>query len=155
MSDPVLIIPFAFPVFFVGIWLLVVTILSAVSGWKGLSSRFPDRDDEVLATFRMASGFMRGVRMNNILSFTVCRTGLRVAMWKLFAPFDRPFFVPWEQLGVERREAWFQKRAVLSFGTPPAGRLDIAGDLADRLSAAAQGRWPERTGTFRSAPIVS
>jgi hypothetical protein len=154
MADPVLIVPFAFPVFFVGLWLLVVTILSAISGWKGLSGRFPDRDDEVLATFRMASGFMRGVRMNNILTLTACRTGLRVGMWKLFAPFDRPFFVPWDQLGVERREAWFQKRAVLAFGAPPVGKLDISADLADRLAAAAQIRWPERT-AFRSSPIVS
>ena len=102
----------------------------------------------------MASGFMRGVRMNNILTLTACRRGLRVGMWKLFAPFDRPFFVPWEQLGVERREAWLQKRAVLSFGNPAAGKLDIAGDLADRLAGAAQGRWPERTAS-RSSPNVS
>lgn len=155
MPDPALIVPFAFPVFFVGMWLLVTTILSAVSGWKGLESRFPDRDDEVLATFRMASGLMRGVGMNNVLTLTACRTGLRVAMWKLFAPFDRPFFVPWEQLVVERRDGWLQKRAVLAFGAPPVGRLDIAGHLADRLAAAAQGRWPERAAARRSAPILS
>jgi hypothetical protein len=154
MSDPALVIPIAFPLFFVGMWLLVVTILSAVSGWKGIETRFPDREDEVLAIFRMASGFMRGVRMNNVLTLTACRTGLRVGMWKLFAPFDRPFFVPWEQLGVERREMWLQKRAILAFGAPPVGKLDISADLAERLAAAAQTRWPERT-AFRSSPIVS
>lgn len=146
--------PLAFPVFFAGLWLLVVTVLSAASGWKGLEARFPDREDQAVATFRMASGVMRGVRMNNILTLTACRAGLRVAIWKIFGPFDRPFFVPWEQLRVERREAWLQKVAILSFGEPAAGQLQISGALASRLAAAAQGRWPERT-TFRSPPIVS
>lgn len=154
MSDPVLIIPFAFPVFFVGMWLLVVTILSAVSGWKGLSARFPDRPDDVLATFPMSSGVMRGVRMNHVLTLTACRTGLRVAMWKIFAPFDRPFFVPWEEIDVVRRQMLFVKVAALGFGSPPAGRLQISQALADKLAAAAGARWPERM-PFRNAPIVS
>jgi hypothetical protein len=124
------------PVAFVGIWLLVTTMIWLISGWPGLSARFPDRDEPPLATFRLQSGLMGGMaRMRNALTFSPCRTGLRVGIMRLLAPFSRPFFVPWSELKVERRQRFMGPTAVLSFGQPAAGTLEISASLADRLLA--------------------
>ena len=150
-----LMILIGFPFAFAAFWLLIVTILSAASGWRGLQARFPDRDEDAVATFRMASGVMgAGVSMNNILTLAACRTGLRVSIWRIFGPFDRPFFVPWEQISVRRAGGGFLKRATLTFGSPPAGKLQVSAGLADKLAAAASNRWPERS-PARAGPIVS
>lgn len=144
-----------FPFFFAAFWLLIVTILSAASGWRALQTRFPDRDEDAVKTFGMASGVMgAGVSMSNILTLAACRTGLRISIWRIFGPFDRPFFVPWEQIGVQRSGGAFLKRATLTFGSPPVGKLAISANLADKIADAAQNRWPERTAPS-AAPIVS
>lgn len=148
--------PFVFPFFFVGMWLMVTTILSRMSGLKALEARFPDRDDDVLAKFDMVSGIMGAdVNYNGCLTLGVCRSGLRVNVWRILAPFDRPFLVPWEEIRVEHGTMLFMKRVTLHFGSPPAGKLIIAGGLAERIAKAAEGRWPERASGAGSAPIVS
>jgi len=147
--------PFVFPVFFVGLWLLITTILSRVSGWPGLSAAFPDRPDEKLVGFGAASGRMGlGVNYNNCLVLTACRQGLRVGVWRIFGLFDRPFFVPWEQLTTERKAGVLGQRVTMRFGKPPVGQLEISGRLADKLAAAAGARWPEPL-PAHNAPIVS
>ena len=145
MSEPdtlLWLIPLGFAVFFPTLWLAVTALLGALSGWYGLMARYPDRDDPALAAFRWQSGFMgAGVRMNGVLNLFPCRGGLRVGMLRLLGPFCRPFYVPWRDLRVERRQRLFGPRAVLRFGE--ASRLEISADLADRLAKAAAGAWPE------------
>jgi len=144
MSEPDILfwlIPSGFVVLFPALWLAVTTLLGALSGWYGLMARYPDRDDPALAQFRFQSGFMRGVRMNGVLNLSACRGGLRVGMLRLLGPFCRPFYVPWRDLQVERRQRFFGARAVLRFGD--ASPLEISADLADRLAKAAAGAWPE------------
>jgi hypothetical protein len=68
-------------------------------------------------------------------------------MSRLFAPFCRSFFVPWQALSVTRKDFLFSSAAELRFGTPSIGSLTIPTQLADRLAYAAGERWPE-TGPF-------
>jgi len=146
----------AFPVLFGGIWFLVITLIGMASGWRRIEERFPDRDDEVLATFRMASAIMGGsARLNNVLTVTACRSGMRVAMSPLFGPKNRPFLVPWEQIGVQRGRMILEDIAILQLGTPPVGTMKIRATLADKLAAAAGARWPEQVTTPTAPPIVS
>ena len=140
--------PYAFPVFFVGMWLFVSTLLSAFSGWFVLMSRFPNRQQAALLKISHLSGSMGlGVHMNGILTLSACPGGLRVGIWRIFGPFSRDFFVPWSELTIARRNGFFGPRAELQFGRPTIGRLRIDGHIADRLGHAVAGHWPE------SAPL--
>ena len=135
-----------FPVFFVAMWLTVSTVLALLSGWFRLMANYPDRPEEPILRLRGLSGWMGlGVGMNNILRLSVCPSGLRVGMMRVFGPFNRDFFVPWGSLSVSRGGAsLFGFGAKLQFGSPiVVGTLRISAQNADRLARAAAGRWPE------------
>lgn len=130
------IFPIAFPVFFVAMWMVVTTLLGTMSGWYALQRAFPDRQELARLTLRMRSGRMGlGVNMGGILTLAACPTGLRVGIFRLFGPFQRPFLVPWEQIQVERRTSFFLVQARLGFGRPEVGTLTIDARLWQRLAA--------------------
>lgn len=137
-----------FPLFFAALWLTVTSILSLVSGWFRLMMRFPDTAEAPLLRLRAQSGAMGpGVSLRGILTLSVCPSGLRVGMMRLFGPFCRNFFVPWKAITVGRKTSLFQPVAKLRFGHPAIGSLTIPAHVANRLADAATGLWPE-TGPF-------
>jgi hypothetical protein len=133
-----------FPLFFAALWLTVTTILAMLSGWFRLMARFPNQTEEPLLRIRWQSGSMGlGVSMRGILTLSVCPSGLRVGIMRVFGPFCRDFFVPWEALSISRKNVLPWQTARLQFGGPGIGSLTIRADLANRLARAAMGRWPE------------
>jgi hypothetical protein len=136
------------PLFFASLWLTVTTILALLSGWFRLVAKFPDQTAEPLLRVRGQSGSMGlGVSMRGILTLSVCPSGLRVGIMRVFGPFCRDFFVPWEAITINRKNGLFWPVAKLQFGSPAIGSLTIPAHVADRLARAATGRWPE-TGLF-------
>jgi hypothetical protein len=137
-----------FPLYFAALWLTVTTLLAALSGWFGLMARYPDRTDVPSLRIRGQSGMMGlGVGMHGILTLSVCPSGLRVGMMRVFGPFCRSFFVPWEDIAVIRKKMIVWPFAELRFGTPAVGKLRISAHVADRLARAASRHWPE-AGSF-------
>jgi hypothetical protein len=133
-----------FSIFFVGLWLVVTTVLSTLSGWFGLMQKYPDQPEAATLEIRRQSGIMGfGVNMNFVLNLAVCPSGLRVGMARLFGPFCRNFFVPWRDITVVRRSILFWPIAELRFGKPAVGTLRIWAHTANRVARAASGRWPE------------
>jgi len=136
--------PAYFPFFFVGLWLFVTAVLAVLSGWFSLMMRYPNRPEPPLLKLRWQSGRMGlGVHMNGLLTFSACPSGLRVGMFRLFGIFCRDFFVPWEEVFVDRRQSsWFMgPQARITFGS--TGTLTVIATDADQLAAAAGSRWPE------------
>lgn len=138
-------LPIFFPLFFVALWLAVTTILALLSGWFKLTAEFPDQSIEPILRLRGQSGTMGlGVGMRGILILSVCPTGLRVGMMRIFGPFCRDFFVPWESIAVVRKTVLFRPVAKLQLGNPVVGTLSIPTHAADRIARAAMGCWPEK-----------
>lgn len=81
--------------------------------------------------------------MNRILSISVCPSGLRIGMMRMFGVWCRKFFVPWEEIRVDRKNGFFGQSARLQFGFPSRGTLSIPSYIADRLARASLGHWPE------------
>jgi hypothetical protein len=136
--------PYLFPLLFVALWLAVTASLALSAGWYRLTTRFPDQKAEPVLRLSWQSGTMgAGVYMRGLLTLSVCSSGLRVGVMRLFGPFCRDFFVPWESIAVSRREGLLGPIAELKFGNPVIGSLTISGNVADRLAAAAAGGWPE------------
>jgi hypothetical protein len=136
------------PLFIASVWLTVTTILAVLSGWFRLMAEFPNQAMEPILRVRGQSGAMGlGVSMSGVLTLGVCPSGLRVGIMRVFGPFCRDFFVPWENISVTRKAIIFWPVAKLQFGSPAIGSLTIPVHLANRLARAAMGRWPE-TGPF-------
>ena len=141
MNDNQLLTPSVFPIFFVGIWLLVSTILGIASGWFSLQQRYEAGDEPALLTLRGQSGVMRmGVGLNGIMTLRACPSGLRISVWKIFAPFQRPILIPWKDVRATSSRSLFAPVTQLSFGLPESGRLKIDARSWERLrDAAAEG----------------
>jgi hypothetical protein len=140
--------PELIPLVVVVMWVVISSILGALSGWYALMERYPAREEKPLLTLKNQSGSMRIVAMNGLLTLSVCPSGLRVGMTKilgvrLFGLFQRDFLVPWHEFSVLRKKGLFGRSARLDFGRPPLGNLTIEADVADRLARAAGKNWPE------------
>lgn len=134
-----------FPLF----WFAVTMLLSFVSGWYGLMERYPDRAETAFAVLANQSGSLGAVSMRGILKLSVCPSGLRIGIMRIFGPFCRDLFVPRNEITVTRADRFFWKVAKLSFGQPSVGKLTVfavfadVADVADRMARAAGNRWPE------------
>lgn len=135
--------PIYFPFFFVLLWFAVTILLGLMSGWYSLMQRFPDRPETALRTFKNQSGSIGLVGARSLLTLSVCPSGLRVGMMRIFGPFSKDFFVPWSEISVARKDRLFWKVTKISFGNPPEGSLTLMADLADRLARVAGNSWPE------------
>ncbi len=130
------------PLVFVGMWLFVTSHLSKLSGWRELSAKYPDLLKEpAIASFSWQAGEMRTVALLGVLKVAACEGGLRLGIFRLFAPFDRPFFVPWQELNVSIAPAGLLP-VTLTFGNSAVSTLRITSELAQELQAAAGTRWP-------------
>lgn len=139
-----------FPLFFASLWLAITTVLAVFSGWFRLMARFPNQTKSPLLRIRGQSGSMGsmgGVSMHGILTLGVCPSGLRIGIMRVFGPFCRDFFVPWEAIRITRKTVLFWPVAKLQFGMPSVGSLTIPAHVANRLAFAAMGLWPE-TGPY-------
>src|SRR5438874_1275248 len=124
-----------FPLFFVVVWLMATTILALLSGWFKLMAEYPDRSVEPILRLRGQSGTMGpGVSMRGILILSVCPTGLRVGMMRVFGPFCRDLFVPWESIAVIRKTILVWPIAKLQFGNPVVGTLSLSAHTANRIA---------------------
>ncbi len=132
-----------FPLFFVAFWISITVLLGFVSGWYTLMKRFPDRGETARVTLRAQSGSVGAVRMNGILKLEACPSGLRVGILRVFGPFSRAFFVPWDQISVQRRKSFFQPVAELNIGTPSLGKLVLPDYVANRFAREVPECWPE------------
>ena len=81
--------------------------------------------------------------MRGILTLSVCPTGLRVGMMRIFGLFCRDFLVPWESITVVRSTILIWPVAKLQFGNPAIGMLRLSAYTADKLARAAGRCWPE------------
>jgi hypothetical protein len=135
--------PLYFLVAFPLLWFVVTMILSLLSGWYGLMERYPDRDEKPVVTLANQSGSLGSVSMRGILKLSVCPSGLRIGIMRIFGPFCREFLVPWNDITVTRSDRLFWKVAKLSFGQPSNDNLKVFADVADRIARAAGNHWPE------------
>jgi len=132
------------PLLFAAMWIAITSLLSVLSGWFRLMSRFPDRSEQAILQLRGVTGAMGfGVNMRSVLRLDVCASGLRVGIARLLGPFCRDFFVPWEDLRVTRRKTLFWTGVRLEFGCPTVSSLTISTPVADQLARAAARHWPE------------
>ena len=123
-----------FPFLFFGMWLLVTTLLWWWSGWGALQEKFPNIDEAPLKRMRFQSGMLgKGTQWNpwgnvnygKCLLLDICPSGLRVAIWRIFGLFSKPFFIPWQRITVEQRLILFMRYYRLSFGDPNLSALTI------------------------------
>lgn len=134
-----------FPIYFCALWLLITTILAIVSGWFTMQTRFPVRPVQVLRKLRFQSAAMGkgagtpGTNFNGVLTISICAEGLKIDILRIFGPFCRAFFVPWDDITFSPRETFFGTVTDMTFGTPAVATLTARRRLAEQFQAARAG----------------
>ena len=125
------------PLLFVGMWLLVSTLLGMMSGWFSLQQWYPDDgSEEPLLTLRGQSGSVGWVGFNNALRLKAYRSGFGLSIPRFFAPFMRPLLIPWGEVKIEETKTFFVPMVRLQFGEPSNGSLKIAARTWSKLADA-------------------
>jgi len=124
-------------------WLAITTLLGVLAGWFELQDLYADRDEPALDRLQFVSGALgRGNLLNpwgnvsygSCLSLDVCRGGLRVRVWRIFAVFQTPIFVPWPCITVEVKRILFFRRYRLEFARTYGRALTISERAFDRIA---------------------
>lgn len=106
----------AFIVLAAGGWLALTSLLGVVSGWFRLQRHYKGPQERELRTLPAESGWMGGIEFRGCLVLAACPSGLRVAVWPLFGPFEKPFIVPWTEIRAQNVPALFGAKVQLMFG---------------------------------------
>jgi len=129
-----------FPILFVGMWLVTTLVISRFSGWSKLEESLPDRSSMAVQTFRFQGFYLGkgkiGTSYRGCVTFDVCKDGLRVRIWKLFAPFSGPIFIPWDKMEVEKTKIFTFSATRLKIGRGGEYWMTLAGSTARKLAGA-------------------
>ena len=101
MEQFVYIIPIMIVLFFTGLWILILKLLSVLSGWTTLAERFYFQGTFDGRYFRFQSAWMNKVLFRSSLEMGMNVMGLYLIPMILFRLFHKPIFIPWTELEAE------------------------------------------------------
>lgn len=131
---------------FAGFWLLVTSAITNMTPWGELQALYPDKPSaDAQSVLRFQSAYLGreslGVSFQGCLTVTVTRNGLRIAIWKLFAPFAEPILLPWEAIETEWAKTFLFSVVRLRVGPRGSVWITIAPRLARRIGKASDGNF--------------
>jgi hypothetical protein len=114
------------PAFLVGMWCVVLLLVSVLSGWSRLASHFPAREPAAGETLRMQSIKVGWADYNGCLTIHRTSEGIRLAVWPMFRIGHPPIFIPWEAIHNTRaRQILWSKRVICEVGSPRVAKLEL------------------------------
>ncbi|MEO1490464.1 MAG: hypothetical protein AAFR88_13675 [Pseudomonadota bacterium] len=129
---------------FATLWLIVGYAITKLTAWADLERLFPDRPDAPIAGSLHFQGAYIG-RETLGPSYRGCMTyragpeGFRLSIWKVFAPFAKPIFVPFDAVTVETVSLRLFTMCRLKLGPHGEIWLTIAPSVARELARLSKG----------------
>lgn len=110
---------FSFLIFFVGIWLAVLFLLTKLSGWDKLAEKYGDRQPFQGKIFHFCTAYIGSVRYKGAINIGVSVAGLYLNPFALFRLNYPPVLIPWHEInGFEEKKFWLMKFYVFNVGYP-------------------------------------
>jgi hypothetical protein len=127
-----------FPLF----WSAIVYFISRLGGWGSMAEAYPYREPHAAQCFSLQSAILGfAANYNGVLKLCADDEGLTFSVMFLFRPGHAPFFVPWGEICGAKKRAFFYNVVELRFQRTPNLPFRLYQRTADRLVAAANGRW--------------
>ncbi|MDJ0785993.1 MAG: hypothetical protein QNK05_04255 [Myxococcota bacterium] len=134
MSDPGAAFAWAFPPFFVGLWLGLFFVVSRWGGWRELAREYPSLGPASGTRLRMRSAQLRaGCNYNNCITFVSSPAGLDLSLPWVFRYQHPAIFLPWSELEVRREDTRFGAVVDLLPRRTPGIRIRLRKALAEQL----------------------
>jgi hypothetical protein len=133
-----------FVLFFVTVWCAALFVISRVSGWALLATRFRTDSPFPGQTWTWQSARLRwGCNYNNCLTFGSDPSGLYLSMMFIFSIGSPPLLIPWPEVTfLRRRQFLFFRFVEFRLGREQQVPLMIREKLAESVRGAAGASWP-------------
>jgi hypothetical protein len=109
------------PIVVVAVPVLVLYVLSRVTGWQRLAERYPSVGMSPEPHTRLGYGVFRGwLGYNGALVVGSDAGGLYVGTWAIFSWCHPAFYIPWSEVSEIRTEGsgWNERLAIRTVGAP-------------------------------------
>ena len=143
---PFLLFAIGFPIFFVGLWVLITLVLSLVGGWSTLAQYYQAQQPFFGTLIRFqAAQFRAGTNYNGCLNFGAGSEGLYLVPMAIFRAFHPPLLIPWNDISARPIKVWSIFDLVeLRFQRAPNIPVRIKPSLVTKLTEASIGRFTVR-----------
>jgi len=101
MDQFIYLIPIVIVLFFIGLWILILKILSVTSGWTKLAERYPYEQTFSGEYYRFQSAIMNKVIFRSSLNMGMDVMGLYLIPMVFFRLIHKPLFIQWGELVAE------------------------------------------------------
>jgi hypothetical protein len=126
-------------------WLGLTFLISKISGWQLLASRFRCVEPVIGKIWMFQSAEMRRymrTSFNNCLIITANEDGMRLSMLVFFRFGHPPLYIPWSETMVTQTRRWlFLRRVRFTFPSEPEVWLEISERLANRIQRTIGQEW--------------
>ena len=130
IEQPWILFPVLFPLFLVSVWMLVLRIISAASGWSRLAKRYSEERPFLGETRRFESARFGVANYNGMLIIGANASGLYLVPMRIFRPFHRPLLIPWAEICVDPPTDGVVHRMRLIFPSVPGCRAVLSPNAA-------------------------
>lgn len=122
-----------FPFFFVGMFILVLFVLSR-RGWIDLASHFGYADNFSGNRIGVTSASINGVNYNNCLLVKVNEQGIYIKPVFVFRLFHQPILIPWREIkSIRDKKVLFTNIKELVIGEPAIALLQMKPSTIKKL----------------------
>jgi len=135
--------PLYFAIFFLVLWILMVFIISRLTGWARMAAHYHNVGGFTGKVWRFQTiTTRRGMGYKGSTTVGADSRGLYLSMFFLFRFGHPPLFVPWRDIIITEKQIFRSKVLELRFRKTEDLPVHIFAKLGDRLAEAAGSNWP-------------
>lgn len=114
------------PLIMVIFWILVIALISHLSGWQRLAQRYRATLPPAGRSWHWQHGLIGWAGYNGVLTLTAGAEGLFMEVFFPFGIGHPPLFIPWREMyQVERKNVLWRRQVQVKVGFPPLATLRL------------------------------
>ena len=111
---------------FVGVWIVVLALLSQMSDWPKLAATYRAQRPPSGKCLPLQGGKIGGVWYRGCLTIYTSEDGLYLSVWPIFRFREPPLFIPWTDIRNRRERRFLWSRLVeFDVGLPPVTTMRL------------------------------
>jgi hypothetical protein len=129
------ILPLLFPIFFIGMWIVVSFLLAVIGGWSRLAGYYQSQAEFTGKKWHFQSGRLGLTSYRNCLIIGSNYDGLFLAVFPLFRVGHPPLLIPWSDIATAEHNGWLFTYLDFTFAQAPSIKLRVLRKVGDMITS--------------------
>jgi hypothetical protein len=130
-----------------GVIFAVLSLISVLSGWRSLASRFSLQGEFPQERWKNKSAQMKAMlQYNNCVTIGANTAGLYLCVPRPMAWTNPPLFIPWNEISYSRAKILWRPVVRFQLGRDDSVPFTVREELADNIRMRAGSSWPAEKG---------